>query len=60
MQNKGRSKGYTKLNKEKYTGNQQWREGNKDSNQIFWTEGKSKCSTGPESRNINSKKLGET
>ena len=28
MQNRGRSEGYAKWNKEKYTGNQQWREGN--------------------------------
>ena len=28
MQNKGRSEVYTKWNKEKYTGNQQWKEGN--------------------------------
>ena len=40
MQNKGRSKGYTKWNKEQYTGNQQWREGNWDSNQQFGAEGK--------------------
>ena len=31
-QNRGRSEGYAKWNKEKYTGNQQWREGNQDSN----------------------------
>ena len=31
-QNKGRSEDYTKWNKGKYTGNQQWQEGNWDSN----------------------------
>ena len=37
---KWRSEGYTKWNKEKYTGKQQWQEGNWDSNQWFVTKGK--------------------
>ena len=36
--NERRSEGYTKWNKRKYTGNQQWREGNQDSNQWFETK----------------------
>ena len=32
---KGRNESYTKWNKEKPTGNQQWREGSQDSNQQF-------------------------
>ena len=45
--------------KEKYTGNQQWREGNQDSIQRFETEERNKHSTGTEWRNKNSKKWGE-
>ena len=55
MQNKGRSESYTKRNKEKYTGNQQLREGNWDSNQQFGTEGRKKHSA----RMFISKKWGE-
>ena len=38
-QNGGKSEGYAKWNEEKWIGNQQWREGNQDSNQWFGTEG---------------------
>ena len=59
MQNRGRSDGHAKWNKEKCTGNQQWREGNQDSNQWFGIEGRNKHSTGTEWRNKNLKKWGE-
>ena len=36
--NRGKSEGYAKWNKEKYTGNQEWRKGNWDSNQWFGPE----------------------
>ena len=42
--------------KKKYTGKQQWREGNWDSNQRFGAEGRNKYSTGTEWGNKNSKK----
>ena len=51
---------FEKWNKEKYTGNQQWREANWESNQWFGAEGKNKHSTRTEWRNKNSKKWGET
>ena len=41
--------------KGKFTGNQQWREGNWDSNQQFGAEGRNKHSTRTEWRNKNSK-----
>ena len=43
LQNKGRSEGYTKWNKEKYTGNQPWREVNGDS--MIWSRRKKKTSS---------------
>ena len=49
-QNEGRNEGYTKWNKVKYTGHQQWRKGNLDSNQRFGTEGRNKCPTRTEWR----------
>ena len=42
--------------KKENTGNQEWREGNRDSNQQFGTEGRNKHSTRTEWRNKNSKK----
>ena len=39
-QNEGRNEGYTKWIKGKYIGNQEWREGNQDSNQWFGPEGR--------------------
>ena len=49
-QNRGKSEGYEKWNKEKCIGNQQWREGNQDSNRQF----------GAEERNIQPKQNEET
>ena len=43
--NRGRSEGYAKRNKEKYTGNQQGKEGNQDSHQQFGAKGRNKHST---------------
>ena len=37
QKHKGRNGGHTKWNKEKYTGNHQWREGSQDSNEWFGT-----------------------
>ena len=34
LQNEGRNESYPKWNKAKYTGNQQWREGKQDSNNL--------------------------
>ena len=51
----GKSDGYEKWNKEKYSGIQQWREGNKDSNQQYGPEGRNKHLTRTEWRNKNSK-----
>ena len=42
--------------KEKYTGNQQRRDGNRDSNQWFGAEGRNEYSTKTERRNKNAKK----
>ena len=60
MQNRGRCEVYAKWNKEKYTGNQQWREGNQDSNQWFGTKGRNKSLTVMEWRKKNSKKSEES
>ena len=57
MQNRGRSEGYIKWNQEKYTGNQEWREGNQDSKQRFGTEGRYKISTRRKWKNNNSKNI---
>ena len=43
----------------KYSGNQQWQEGNQDSEQRFGTKGRNKHLTGTERRNKNSKKWRE-
>ena len=50
-----KTEGYAKWNKEKNTGNQQWREGNWDSNQPSGAEGRNKHPTSTEWRNKNSK-----
>ena len=60
IKNKGRSEGYTKWNKLKYTGNQQQREWNWDSNQLFGTNQRNKHSARTEWRIKNSKKWGES
>ena len=54
-QHKERNEGYTKQNKEKSTGNQQWRGGSWDSNQLFGMKGRNKHSTRIERRDKNSK-----
>ena len=59
MQNRGRGEGYAKWNREKYTGNQQWQEGNRDSNQWSGPEGRNKHSTRTEWTNKNLKKKNE-
>ena len=45
MQNREKSEGYPKWNKEKYTGNQDLRKGNWDSNQLFGAKGRNKHTT---------------
>ena len=57
LQIRGESEGYAKWNKVKYTGNQQWRGENQDSNQWYETKGRCKQPTGTEWRNKNSKKM---
>ena len=54
---RGKNEGYAKGNKEKYKGNQQWREGNWDSDQWFGPKGRNAHSTRTEWRNKNSKKM---
>ena len=44
-ENKGRSEGYAKWNKEKYTEKQKWRKANQDSNQHVGAEGRNNHST---------------
>ena len=51
---------YPEWNKAKYSGNQQWWEGNKDSKQQFGTKGKNKYPTITAWRNTNSKKWRES
>ena len=58
-QNGGKSEGYTKWNKEKYIGNQLWREGNQDSNQLSGAEEKNEHSTRTEWKTRIQKKWGE-
>ena len=52
-QNEGTKEGYPKWEKAKYTRNQQWQEGNQDSNQWFGSEGRKKHLTTTEWRNKN-------
>ena len=51
---------YPKWNKAKYSGSQQWKEGNQDLNQWFGTKGRNKHPAGTEWRNKNSKKWRES
>ena len=53
----GRKKKYPKWNKAKYSGNQQWQEGNQDSKQRFGTKGRNKHTTGTEWRTRIQKKM---
>ena len=50
------SEGYPKWNKVKYSGDQQWQEGNQDSKQRFGTKGKNKHPSRTKWRNKNLKK----
>ena len=59
LQIRGKNEGYAKWNKGKCTGNQQWWEGNQDSNQWCGPEVRKKHSTRTEWRNKNSKIWGE-
>ena len=56
---KEKNEGYSERNKEKSTGNQQWREGYQDPNQQFGADGRKKHLTRTEWRKKNSKKWGE-